>query len=113
VAPRNVSRDHLAAAAGAAFGGGRRLDGVERLGGGTRKGVYRLTMDDSTSAAAYLWEDSENFWPQTPDDGDRADQFSAGVGADLFAAAHGRLSSLGLRVPEVYLLDRDRVYYPG
>jgi hypothetical protein len=113
VAPRNVSRDHLAAAAGAAFGGGRRLDRVERLGGGTRKGVYRLTTDDSTSAVAYLWEDSENFWPQTPDDGDRADQFSAGVGADLFAAAHGRLASLGLRVPEVYPLDRDRVYYPA
>jgi hypothetical protein len=29
----------------------------------------------------------------------------------LFATAHRRLASLGLRVPEIYLLDRDRVYY--
>jgi hypothetical protein len=113
VAPRNVTRDHLVGASRAALGGGRRLDGVERVAGGTRKGVYRLTMDDATTAIAYLWEDSENFWPQTPEDGDRADQFSAGVGADLFEAAHNRLASLGLRVPVVYLLDRDRVHYPA
>jgi hypothetical protein len=75
--------------------------------------VYRLTMDDATTAIAYLWEDSENFWPLAPDDGDRADPFSASVGADLYEAAHTRLASLGLRMPEVYLLDRDRVHYPA
>jgi hypothetical protein len=31
----------------------------------------------------------------------------------LFAAARSRLASLGLRVPEIYLLDRDRAYYPA
>jgi hypothetical protein len=97
----------------AALGGRRQLDGIARLAGGSRKGVYRLTMDDGTTAIAYTWEKSENFWPQTPDDGDRADQFSAGVGADLFEAAHNRLASLGLRVPEIYLLDRDRTHYPA
>ncbi len=111
MAPRIVTPEDLDRAARAALGGGRRLDGVERLAGGTRKGVYRLTMDDTATAIAYLWEDSENFWPQTRDDGDRADQFSAGVGSDLFEAAHHRLASLGLRVPEVYLLDRDRRHY--
>jgi hypothetical protein len=70
-------------------------------------------MDDGATAIAYLWEESENFWPQVPGDGDRADQFSAGVGADLFEAAHSRLASLGLRVPEIYLLDRDRTHYPA
>lgn len=113
MAPRNVTRDQLAGVTLAALGGRRRLDGVTRLAGGSRKGVYRLTMDDGTTVVAYLWEESENFWPQTPDDGDRADQFSAGVGADLFEAAHNRLASLGLRVPEIYLLDRDCTYYPA
>ena len=71
-------------------------------------------MDDATTAIAYLWEDSRTSGRQTQeDDGDRADQFSAGVGADLFEAAHNRLASLGLRVPEVYLLDRDRLHYPA
>lgn len=113
MAPRNVTRDHLAGVSRTALGGGRQLDGVARLAGGSRKGVYRLTMDDGTTAIAYRWEESENFWPQTPDDGDRADQFSAGVGSDLFEAAHNRLASLGLRVPDIYLLDRDRAHYPA
>lgn len=47
-------------AARAALGGGRRLEAVERLAGGSRKGVYRLTMDDTTTVIGYLWEDSEN-----------------------------------------------------
>jgi hypothetical protein len=106
-----VTVDDLAGATRAAFGGGRRLEGVERLSGGTKKGVYRLTLDDGGTAVAYLWEASENYWPQTQYDGDRADFFSAGVGADLFGAAHARLTSLGLRVPEVYLLDRDGLHY--
>jgi hypothetical protein len=111
--PRNVTRDHLAGATRLALGDRRRLNGVSRLAGGSRKGVYRLTTDDGTTAIAYLWEESENFWPQAPGDGDPADQFSAGVGADLFEAAHNRLASLGLRVPEIYLLDRDRTHYPA
>ena len=113
MAPGNVTRDRLAGVARAALGAGRRLDAVERVARGTRKGVYRLGIDDGTTAIAYLWEDSESFWPRAPSDGDRADQFSAGVGADLFGAAHTRLASLGLRVPEIYLLDRDRRHYPA
>lgn len=113
MAPRNVTRDQLAGAARAALGSRHQLDGVARLAGGTQKGVYRLSMDDGTTAIAYLWEESENFWPQRPEDGDPADQFSSGSGADPFAAAHHRLASLGLRVPEIYLLDRDGIHYPA
>ena len=111
MAPRDVTRDHLAGATRAALGSGRQLDGVARLAGGTTKGVYRLTMDDGTTVIAYLWAESENFWPQTAHDGDPADQFSSGNSMDLFEASHHRLASLGLRVPEIYLLDRDRTYY--
>ncbi|MBA4864657.1 phosphotransferase [Streptomyces sp. PSKA54] len=108
-----MTRDQLAEAARAALGGGRRLDALERLAGGSRKGVYRLTMDDATTAIAYLWEESENYWPAAEGDDDLTDPFSPGVGLDLFEAAHARLDSLGLRVPEVHLVDRDRSHYPA
>ncbi|OIJ99095.1 aminoglycoside phosphotransferase [Streptomyces monashensis] len=108
-----MTHDQLTRAARAAVGGGRWLEAVERLAGGTTKGVYRLTMDDATTAIAYVWEESEHYWPATESDGDLADPFSPGVGLDLFAASHARLSTLGLRVPGIYLVDRDRTHYPA
>jgi hypothetical protein len=110
MAPRTVTAADLTAAARAAMGSDREIKAVARLAGGTAKGVYRLTLDDRTTVIAYLWEASENYWPQAPNENDVADPFSPGNGLDLFAAARSRLASLGLRVPEVYLLDRDRAY---
>lgn len=102
-----LTRDDLAPVAHSALGGGRRLETVERIAGGSRKGVYRLTMDDGFTAIAYRWDAAENYWPAGPRDGDLADPFSAGVGPDLFRVAHTRLASLGLRVPEIYRFDGD------
>jgi hypothetical protein len=65
VAPRTVARGDLAGAIRAAFGP-RTLEAVTRLAGGTQKGVYRLTLDDGLTAVAYLWEESQNFWPDGP-----------------------------------------------
>jgi hypothetical protein len=103
----------LAGAARAALGGGRHLRAVERLAGGTSKGVYRLTMDDATTAIAYLWAESENYWPAAAGDNDLTDPFSSGGGLDLFEIAHARLDSLGLRVPEIHLIDRGATHYPA
>jgi hypothetical protein len=75
--------------------------------------VYRLTLDDGSTVIAYSWAPTENFWPQTEHDGDPADQFSSGSNMELFEASHHRLASLGLRVPEIYLLDRDRTHSPA
>ncbi|MFF8615326.1 phosphotransferase [Streptomyces sp. NPDC015350] len=108
-----MTRSQLAGAARAALGGGRRLEAVERLAGGTTKGVHRLTMDDAMTAIAYLWDDSENYWPTTEHDGDLADPFAPGTGLDLFEAAHARLEALGLRVLKIYLIDRDRAHHPA
>ncbi|AGZ43313.1 phosphotransferase [Actinoplanes friuliensis] len=94
-----MNRAKLAAAVRFALDG--ELKDVDRLTGGSRKGVYRLTTADSTTAIAYVWEQAENYWPET--EGDDADPFAAGVGFDLFSAARSKLSSLGLRVPAVYL----------
>lgn len=108
MASRSVTRERLAGAARAALGGGRRLEGVERIAGGTKKGVYRLVMDDATTAVAYLWDDAENYWPAAEGDDDLTDPFSPGLGLELFRAAHARLDALGVRVPAIRLVDRDR-----
>lgn len=113
MAPETVTPEQLSDAARVALGGGRRLTGVERLAGGTRKGVYRLTMDDAATAIAYLWEESENYWPAMEGDNDDADPFSAGVGLHLYEAAHARMAALGLRVPTIYLIDREQAYRPA
>jgi len=113
MAPGAVTRDQLAGAARAVLGGGRRLEAVERVAGGTKKGVYRLTMDDATTAIAYLWDDAENYWPAAEGDDDLTEPFSPGLGLDLFEAAHVRLDALGVRVPAIRLVDRDGAYCPA
>ncbi|MFD7402148.1 phosphotransferase family protein [Streptomyces sp. NPDC059866] len=108
-----MTREQLAGAARAALGGGRRLEGVERIAGGSKKGVYRLVMDDATTAIAYLWDDTENYWPAAEGDDDLTDPFSPGLGLDLFEAAHARLDALGVRVPAIRLVDRDGAHHPA
>lgn len=111
--PNSVTPRDLEDAAKAAFGRGRRLERVERLAGGTMKGVYRLTLDDATTAIAYSWAESENYWPPSRHRGARIEPFISGEGLDLYQSAHAKLASLGLRVPEIYLVDRERAYYPA
>jgi hypothetical protein len=91
----------LAGVAASAFGSGRRLAGVERLRGGTKKGVYRLSFDDGTSVIGYVWGAAENYWPGAgrPDTG--ADPFADASGAGLFEAAHPEQTGLGVRTPPV------------
>ncbi|WP_208643287.1 phosphotransferase family protein [Streptomyces diastatochromogenes] len=108
-----ISELRLAGAARAALGGGRRLAAVERVAGGSKKGVYRLVMDDATTAVAYLWHDAENYWPAAEGDNDLTDPFSPGLGLDLFEAAHARLDALGVRVPAIRLVDREGTHGPG
>ncbi|WP_327297320.1 phosphotransferase family protein [Streptomyces sp. NBC_01197] len=115
-----VTRDHLEGVARAALGDGRRLDGVARLRGGSKKGVYRLTFDDGSTAIVYIWDDAENFWPATDAgdaDGhtadDHTDTFSHASGIDLFQAANRRLDALGIRTPRILLADRSRCHYPA
>lgn len=108
-----ISERQLAGAARAALGGGRRLEAVERVAGGSKKGVYRLVMDDATTAVAYLWHDAENYWPAAEGDDDLTDPFSPGLGLDLFEAAHARLDALGVRVPAIRLVDREGTHGPA
>ncbi|MBO4207411.1 aminoglycoside phosphotransferase [Micromonospora echinofusca] len=91
------------------FGTGRRLRTLRRLTGGTRKGVYRLELDDRTTVVLYAWTAAENYWPPAPD-GTDDDPFTDASGADLFATNHAALTDAGVRVPRLLMLDRDGRY---
>jgi Phosphotransferase enzyme family len=99
----------------AAFGRDRPLLGVKRLAGGSKKGAYRLTMDDGDTALVYAWDDSEDYWQGVLPEGadDPADPFSHASGLALFEAASRRLTSAGVRCPELLFTDRSRVLYPA
>ena len=105
----------LRAVARAAFGGDRRLLRVERLAGGSKKGAYRLIMDDGGTALVYAWDDSEDYWQGVLPEGadDPADPFSHASGLALFEAAARRLASSGVRCPEIVFTDRSWAVYPA
>ena len=99
----------------AAFGRDRSLLRVERLADGSKKGAYRLTMDDGGTALLYAWNDSEDYWqgvlPANSDD--PADPFSHASGLALFEAAALRLTAAGVRCPELLFTDKSRSLYPA
>jgi Phosphotransferase enzyme family len=108
------ARDDLAAAVTAALGPGRRLDSVQRLRGGSKKGVYRLGLSTGDGVIAYIWDDTENYWPARPGGGaGPGDPFADASGIGLFETASTLLDGLGIRTPRVYALDRSRAVYPS
>ncbi|MFE9694521.1 phosphotransferase family protein [Micromonospora sp. NPDC005806] len=86
----------------------RRLAALDRLAGGSKKGVYRLRLNDQTTVVLYVWAADENYWPPSPTVQD--DPFTDASGADLFAANHAALTAAGVRVPDLMMLDRDGRY---
>ncbi|MEV7211871.1 hypothetical protein AB0O31_02080 [Kitasatospora cineracea] len=97
------------------FGGGRRIVGVERLRGGSKKGVYRVGLADGASAVVYLWSAEEDYWSGLLPEGhdDPADPFSHASGLDLLEGATRRLAAVGVRVPRLLFTDRGRGLYPA
>jgi hypothetical protein len=84
---------------------------VDRLRGGTKKGVYRLVFDDDTTAVAYVWSADEDYWDAGPSD--HRDPFSHGTGIDLFTAAHDRLAAVGVRTPRLLYADATHTLLPA
>ncbi|MFF7792345.1 phosphotransferase [Streptomyces sp. NPDC007991] len=108
---RHLTRTDLAPLTRAALGPGRTLTGVERLRGGTKKGVYRLILDDDSTAVAYVWSADEDYWDQP--DPDPRDVFSHGTGLGLFTAAHDRLAASGVRTPRLLHADATHTHLPA
>ncbi|MFC8722277.1 phosphotransferase family protein [Kitasatospora sp. NPDC057198] len=97
------------------FGTDRRIVSVDRLRGGTRKGVYRVVLDDAASAVVYRWSPDEDYWSGLLPDGrdDPADPFSHASGPDLLEGATRRLAAVGARVPRLLFTDRTRRLHPA
>jgi hypothetical protein len=97
-----------------ALGPGCHVVAVQRLRGGTKKGVYRVRLDGTSTASVivYSWAEAENFWPGAPEAGP-ADPFAPASGLVPFLAARRSLDSLGVRVPRVLLADDGRRRYPA
>ena len=110
-----VTAGHAAAVLRAAGLGARRVAGVTRLGGGSKKGVYRLSCTDGFSAILYVWAAAEDYWPSDPDPDPDADAgvFAHASGLGLFKGSARRLSAAGVRVPRVYLADGSQAVYPA
>ena len=112
---RFADADQLADVITATFGTDRRIAQTQRLTGGSKKGVYRLRLDDGTRAVAYIWDATEDYWHDVLPEGadDRSDPFSHASGLDLFQAASTRLAALDVRSPRLLLADPSRTRYPA
>ena len=88
-----------------------RLVSLDRLPGGSKKGVYRVTFDDAATVILYAWSAAENYWPASADPAD--DPFSDATGADLLAASTAALASAGVRIPQVYSWDLSHTAVPA
>ncbi|MFD8028206.1 phosphotransferase [Streptomyces sp. NPDC059717] len=106
-----LTRDDLAPLARAALGRTRVLTGVRRLRGGSKKGVYRLALDDGSTAVAYVWSPDEDYWDEQP--ADPHDPFSHASGLDLLTASYERLTAVGVRTPRLLLADPTRTHLPA
>ncbi|UUS33911.1 MULTISPECIES: phosphotransferase family protein [Streptomyces] len=97
-----------------ALGAGVHVVGMDRLRGGSKKGVYRVHVDGPRAASVivYSWAEAENFW-SAAEGINAAHPFAPASGLVPFLAAQRRLARLGVRVPEVLLTDDSRRCYPA
>lgn len=99
----------------AALGSDRHVTEVERLSGGSKKGVYRVVVDDHARVVVYVWNRAEDYWhgvlPEVAEDA--TDPFSHASGLDLYEAAADRLTAIGVRCPRLLLADGSGGRYPG
>ncbi|MER5616347.1 phosphotransferase [Streptomyces sp. NPDC002215] len=97
-----------------ALGAGRRVVSVDRLRGGSQKGVYRARLDGprTESVIVYSWAEDENYWPSTGE-ADPDDPFAPASGMVQFLTAQRTLHGLGVRVPRVLLADGSRRRFPA
>jgi hypothetical protein len=106
-----VRQDELGEVIRGVFGSSRTLVEMARLAGGSKKGVYRLTLDDGCTSILYVWSASENYWPVS--EPESSEVFADASGVDLFVAGQTRLEALGVRTPSVYAVDTSRRDYPA
>ncbi|WP_250404305.1 phosphotransferase [Streptomyces cellostaticus] len=97
-----------------ALGRGCRAVAVERLRGGSRKGVYRVRVDGAplTRVIVYNWAATEDFWPGQHA-ADARHPFAPVSGLAPFLTARRTLDDLGVRVPRLLLADGGHSRHPA
>jgi hypothetical protein len=96
----------------AGLGGDRQVTFVDRLRGGSKKGVYRFSCAGGFSVILYVWAPAEDYWPAEPD-AEAAGVFAHASGIGLFTACVARLEATEVRIPRVYLADQGHAVYPA
>ncbi|WP_018548305.1 hypothetical protein [Streptomyces sp. LaPpAH-108] len=88
--------------------------GVERLRGGSKKGVYRVHLDGTGPATVivYRWAPDEDFWPE-PAGEPRPDPLTPATGLAPYLAAHHTLRQAGVRTPDLLHATDPGAIAPG
>ena len=107
---RFVRPEELTALVAEVFGSDRAVADLARVDVASKKGVYRLTLDDATSAILYVWHPDENYWPDRTDD---ADQFGDPCGLDAYLACKERYDQAGVRTARTFATDTSQRHYPA
>ncbi len=88
--------------------------GVERLRGGSKKGVFRLRLTGGESVVLYVWHVSENWWTRVSEaEPGKVDLFVDASGLALFVKAHEQLTALDVPVPDLLRFDGSRTHIPA
>lgn len=78
--------------------------GVEQLRGGSKKGVYRVRLDDDRSVVLYSWDATENYWPADGLDAG-TEPFADASGPTRFRDGYDELCRIGVPTPELLAFD--------
>jgi Phosphotransferase enzyme family len=107
-----MDAEDLAGAVRDSVGAGRGITGVERLRGGSKKGVYRvrLSAGEPSSVIVYCWAGGEDFWPAEAGQ-DATHPFAHASGLAPFLAALRALDAVGARTPRLLSADGSRLRY--
>jgi hypothetical protein len=94
---------------------GSSLSRLDRLRGGSKKGVYRARFADGLTVVLYVWAESENFWPDTGEapPGPESSVFTDAGGPDLFLAGNDALCRLEVRTPALLAFDQSCSAFPA
>jgi hypothetical protein len=105
-----LSEAFLTATLSQAFGAGCHLVNIQRLGGGTRKQVFRLDLNAPFSPVVLLiWHNEKDYFNEQAD---LQGPFSDAMAPRLYSANTQLLLANGVKVPEIYILDDARSEVP-
>jgi phosphotransferase family enzyme len=105
-----VRPDDLSSLVSDVFGRDRRLLDLRRVDVATKKGVYRLRLDDDTDAMLYVWHPDENYWPDRKGPDDR---YGDPYGLDAYVTCKARYDEAGARTAATIAIDSSHQHYPA